>query len=563
MLGAVVAGIALPASAGAVGTGTVDSIALPGPANSVALAPDGSVWVSLSQNRTVARIAPGGTVSESADLGGATTGITVVEGKVWVAVTTAKKVVRFDPGSVEAPVPTTTPAGSCGPVAIAGLGNGTVVVSLPNEGGSLTCMPATPSQLLPVSAAGVAGVPLSGRGRAFDLTASGGYLWVPDNDGDVLRRVTSDAALTVTGTYGLPGGSGAAGIGTAPNGDIVVSLQNTNAVVRLAPTAAGGTNATEFATAIASPFGVGSVGNSLFVAGSATGGGSATIRRFPGDGSLALPIQPLAGAKPWDVSPGPDGTVLFTDLDNARLLRFTSRPPRAATGDVSENVGTSARVDLTANPGGNAAITTVEFGPTTAYGSTAVATPASPGVPVASGTADVGLRADLRDLTLGTTYHYRAVAVTAEGTAYGEDRTFTTPATPTAASAGPAGTPGAAARPKIAIRPSVKKGKLRIAKIRVTELTGGEKITVTCSGKGCPRKQKDRTFKVTAKKAGSLTVAAKKIMAATLGKGARVVVRVAKPGMTGAVTTVSVSRKNTLSVNEQCLAPGAKKPRAC
>lgn len=553
-IGAALAGFALlPSGAGAVGTGTVDSIRLPGAANSVTLAADGSVWTSLYTRRTVARIAPDGTVTESDDLQGPTSGITFAEGKVWVAVPSQKKVFRFDPSTASASQITSTPPASCGPVAIAGLGNGQVYASLPNTGTDPTCAAAAHA-VLPISAAGVAASPITGRGQAFDLVTAGGALWVPDSEGDVLRRVLPDASLTVAGSFTLPAASGATGVGVAADGTIAVGLASSGSVARVSPTAATGSAAEVFATGISSPAGVAGAHGSLFVAGSALSGGSPTIRRFPGDGSLALPITPLAASQPWDVSPGPDGTVLFTDLANERLLRFTSRPPRASTGAATPGGGTLTTVDLTVNPGGNAAVTTVEFGPTTAYGSTAVAVPTTPGVLVAGGTADVALRAELKDLAAATTYHYRAVVVSPEGTAYGEDRTFTTGQQVVA--------PRATKRPKIVLTRSTKRGVLKVSKIRVTGLTGGERITVSCAGKGCPTKKKDRTIKTTAKQAGSLTVSAKKITSAKLGKGAKVTVQVTKAGSTGVVATARVVKKK-LTLKDQCIAPGAKKPGAC
>ncbi len=555
LLGTIAAGLGLPASAGAVGTGTLDSVKLPDAANSIAAGPDGSVFVTLTATRKVAKVAADGTVTESADLGGAPGGIAFAEGRVWATVTALKKVAAIDPANLSSIRLTDTPANRCGPVAVAGPGNGKVFVSLPNDGTGATCSPATPSALLPVAAAtGTADLWVDDRGQAFDLLAANGKLWVPDFEGGAVRRLAANAALTVEATYGLPVGGQAQGVGVAPDGQIVATAWGANSVARIAPSAPNGAM-NVFATSVPSPVGAASVGGSLYVAASAFGGGgSASLHRFPADGSVAEPITPLAGSAPWRAAPGPDGTVLFTDLNEARLLRYTSRPPRATTGVVSENTGLSAKVELSANPGGNPAEVTVQFGTTTVYGSTAAAVPVQPGA-TASGTADLALRADLPGLALGTTYHYRAVAATAEGIAYGEDRTFTTPAKPTG--------PGAGARPQLPLTRSTKKGVLKVTKIRVAGLLGGETIKVTCAGKGCPSKKKDRAVTATAKQAGDLTLAAKKITAAKLGKGAKVTVQVTKPGTTGVVTTAKVTKKKKFDVQERCLADGAKTPSKC
>lgn len=552
---AAVAGCAIPGTAAAAGTGTVDAIRLPGATSSVALAPDGSVWTSLPMRRTVARIAPDGSVTESNDLTGAPAGVTVAAGKVWVAVTSAKKVVAFDLASTDAFTSTATPAGSCGPVGITAGNDGKVYVSLPNDGTVATCSYVVPSELLPISATGVAGTPVAERGQAFDLVSAGGQLWVPDGQGNVLRRLSLDASLTVTGTFPLPAGSGARGIGVAPDGTIAVGLANTHSVARVGAVAPNGTAAEIFATQVPSPAGIASAHGSLYVAGSGLSGGAATIRRFPSDGSLALPITPLAAAEPWDVSPGPDGTVLFTDRANERLIRFISRPPRAVTGGVAENSGALARIDAGANPGGNAAVVTVEYGPTTAYGASAVAVPTAPGVLVASGTADVALRAELKDLKLSTTYHYRTVVVTPEGTAVGEDRTFTTAATAPI---------GAANRPQVVVTTrKPKRGTVQLRAIKLSNLVGGEQIVVTCAGAGCPSKKNDRTFRTTAKRAGELAVKPKKLLLSKLRRGAKVTVAVTKPGRTGVVATATVGKNSRVTFTTRCMAAGDTKRSAC
>jgi phosphodiesterase/alkaline phosphatase D-like protein len=62
-----------------------------------------------------------------------------------------------------------------------------------------------------------------------------------------------------------------------------------------------------------------------------------------------------------------------------------------------------------------------EYGPTDAYGSS------TPAAAAGAGHVDVPARADLKDLTPGTTYHYRLVATSDAGTSNGEDRQFQTP----------------------------------------------------------------------------------------------------------------------------------------
>jgi hypothetical protein len=86
---------------------------------------------------------------------------------------------------------------------------------------------------------------------------------------------------------------------------------------------------------------------------------------------------------------------------------------------------TGATLAGTIDPGGAAASCHFEYGPTTAYGSTA---PCS--VDPGQGTAPVAEHADLSGLSPGSTYHYRLVGTNAGGSASGADLSFTTASPP-------------------------------------------------------------------------------------------------------------------------------------
>ncbi len=98
---------------------------------------------------------------------------------------------------------------------------------------------------------------------------------------------------------------------------------------------------------------------------------------------------------------------------------------------VSDVSATSATFGAKVNPGGEPTSYFFEYGTSTEYGQQV---PAAPGESVGSGTADVLVPArHVQDLSAGTVYHYRVVAVseTLPGqaeTIYGPDRTFTTQA---------------------------------------------------------------------------------------------------------------------------------------
>lgn len=115
---------------------------------------------------------------------------------------------------------------------------------------------------------------------------------------------------------------------------------------------------------------------------------------------------------------------------------FELAPPNATTGAASAVGPTTATLGGTAvnpGPGGSVAF---QYGTTTAYGSQASAGELVSGLenvsgltgpaitPVAPGPH--GFSAALTGLMPNTTYHFRAVATSGDGTAYGADETFTT-----------------------------------------------------------------------------------------------------------------------------------------
>jgi hypothetical protein len=105
-----------------------------------------------------------------------------------------------------------------------------------------------------------------------------------------------------------------------------------------------------------------------------------------------------------------------------------------STGFASQVTATSATLNGTVQANQRTADVHFDYGPSAAYGTSTAPAPAggaiAPG-PVAQTASS--LRPE-------TTYHYRVVAITPDGTASGEDATFTTPAA--GAPGGPAGPGG-------------------------------------------------------------------------------------------------------------------------
>lgn len=109
---------------------------------------------------------------------------------------------------------------------------------------------------------------------------------------------------------------------------------------------------------------------------------------------------------------------------------FTTTEPPTVTTDGSSAVNTTvATLNGTVNDKGQSTTVTFEYGATTSYGTTTTAdqSPVNTGV-------DTAVSKSISSLTPATTYHYRVVGSSSNGTSYGADMTFFTsaPATPTA-----------------------------------------------------------------------------------------------------------------------------------
>ena len=119
------------------------------------------------------------------------------------------------------------------------------------------------------------------------------------------------------------------------------------------------------------------------------------------------------------VATNPHGTTAGTDatLTTAKTL------PTAATGQPSVVKDTSAVVHGTVDPNGKATTYTFQYGPSTTYGLQTAAAAAG------AGTTNAAASATLSGLVAGTTYHYRVVATSSDGTAVGADATLLTTGT--------------------------------------------------------------------------------------------------------------------------------------
>jgi gingipain R len=109
-------------------------------------------------------------------------------------------------------------------------------------------------------------------------------------------------------------------------------------------------------------------------------------------------------------------------VDNVSVTAPIIPDPPSATTLAAGSVTTDGAVlNGTVNANGESTTVTFEYGLTTSYGSSVAATPGT-----VTGTSNTAVSADISGLTEGTTYNFRVKAVSAGGTVYGSNQTFTT-----------------------------------------------------------------------------------------------------------------------------------------
>ncbi len=352
------------------GTGTAALFNNP---QSVAVDPDGNVFVADTDNSTIRKITPDGVVTTFAGVAGLTGSTDGTGGAA-----------RFDhPNGVGADA------------------NGNVFVADSNNN---TIRKITPAAVVS-TLAGQAGVfgSVDGPGATaifFHPTGVAaddrGHLFVADAGNNTIRKITSGGVVsTVAGSAGVQGGLD--GVGKAaqfnnPYG-LVVDRQGT---IYVADT---GNHTIRRVT---------SDGTVTTVGGSAGNNGSAD-----GIGTLARFYLPEG------VAVNSKGQLLVSDTDNFRISEGTPGFP-IATATAADNLGNgTARLNGTVNPNGNPTSAQFEYGLTTAYGKVAalIVTPNN-------GTTAQAVQAVLTGVRFGVTYHYRLRAANQFGEFTTQDAIF-------------------------------------------------------------------------------------------------------------------------------------------
>jgi hypothetical protein len=161
-----------------------------------------------------------------------------------------------------------------------------------------------------------------------------------------------------------------------------------------------------------------------FEYGTTTSYGSQTSMAGAGSGSadvkVSASIGPLTPATTYHyrlVAANPTGTTLGADVS---FKTPKPPPPVVVTRHATNITQTSAVLNGTVNPQGQATSYVFEYGTSTAYGAQ------TPSASAGAGAKAVVVSATIGALTPNTTYHYRLRATSVNGTTFGHDSSFKT-----------------------------------------------------------------------------------------------------------------------------------------
>ena len=163
----------------------------------------------------------------------------------------------------------------------------------------------------------------------------------------------------------------------------------------------------------------------------------------PAPGSGSAPVQVSASLTGLEPDTAYRYRVVATNTGGSGEAEQTfttlASRPTVRTGMATEVTQTSATLGGTVNPNGvEVSVCKIEYGTSTAYGSTATCTP-----PPGAGSSPTAVSASITGLSAGTNYYFRVSATNATGTEYGAEQTFTTlPDPPTVTTGSPAPTLG-------------------------------------------------------------------------------------------------------------------------
>jgi hypothetical protein len=285
----------------------------------VAAGADGNVYVVETFNQSVAVLSPAGQLIRRVGLAGAagtaTNAVLGPDGRVWVAISATgagRGFQRIAPSGDVLSVPTTQ---ACGPVGMAVWSSTRMLFTTPDP----TDACGVDYGLGAVNGDGTSLQGVQAGFDAYDVAVTAGKAFVPDFDGNVVRRYATGGGVwpgAAEATFPIPVAAGADGIEVGPGDQLYITMYNSGQVVRLDPTAANGTNAALIASDLTNPYGMArGADGALYIASQ-----DARVLRIAPDGGqrfIALP----AGFAAWQVAKVGDD-IWVTDTNNARAIRI-------------------------------------------------------------------------------------------------------------------------------------------------------------------------------------------------------------------------------------------------
>jgi streptogramin lyase len=427
LLTAVVALLALAGPARAALTPTITEHALTPSSHPVGLepGPDGAFWITQWSSNAIARMTTAGVTSPYVLPSSGTQPRAIAtgpDGNLWATEGQGNAIARVTPTGVATEYPLPTPAS--GPAGIVAGPDGNLWFTETSGAriGRIAPSSGTVSEIALASGAQPSGI----------AAGADGNLWVALTGTNAIARVTPSGTVIA---FPVPTASSAPlDVAAGPDGNVWFVERDAGRIGRITP--AGTITEFPLASASSAPTTIAAGPDGALWFGEQTGN---AIGRITTAG--AVEEYPLAaGAQPGDIALGPDGNLWVTESARDAVARITTPP---AIGTAAAAAKGTSEVDVAVGISVHAQQTTVsvEYGPTTAYGST---TPVR--VFNSPSTAPVSQSWSIAGLAPGTTYHLRVVASNATGTARGADVVAATVAGP--AGPGPTapakGSPGAA-----------------------------------------------------------------------------------------------------------------------